>query len=87
MSQLVNPPTYRNDTVKDKVIYSDSYNAILWVNKKRCKTTLVRNAGTERLHQVIARAEHWLRTHKITIPIIKWETKMWGEIPADFGRK
>lgn len=64
--------------IKDKVIYSDSYNAILWVNKKRCKTTLVRNAGTEQLHQVIARAEHWLRTHKITTPIIKWETKKWG---------
>ena len=30
--------------IKDKVIYSDSYNAILWVNKKRCKTTFVRNA-------------------------------------------
>ncbi|MDA9235147.1 ribonuclease H, partial [Polaribacter sp.] len=20
-------------------------------------------------------------------PILKWETKAWGEIPADFGRK
>ena len=73
--------------IKDKVIYSDSYNAILWVNKKRCKTTFVRNAETEELHQVIARAEHWLQTHKVTTPIIKWETKQWGEIPADFGRK
>ena len=73
--------------IKDKVIYSDSYNAILWVNKKRCKTTFVRNADTEQLHQVIARAEHWLQTHKVTTPIIKWETKQWGEIPADFGRK
>ena len=24
--------------IKDKVIYSDSYNAILWVSKKKCKT-------------------------------------------------
>ena len=36
---------------------------------------------------VHARAENWLRTHPINIPIIKWETKKWGEIPADFGRK
>ncbi len=71
----------------DKVVYSDSYNAILWVKKKKCKTTLVRNAQTEQLHQVIARAEQWLRTHKVTTPVIKWETKQWGEIPADFGRK
>lgn len=73
--------------ITDKVIYSDSYNAILWVNKKHCKTTLERNSKTEQLYQVIARAEQWLRMHKVTTPIIKWETKQWGEIPADFGRK
>lgn len=73
--------------ITDKVIYSDSYNAILWVNKKHCKTTLVRNAETEQIYQVIARAEHWLKTHKVTTPVIKWETRQWGEIPADFGRK
>ncbi|WP_077196859.1 RNase H family protein [Prevotella ihumii] len=73
--------------IKDKVIYSDSYNAILWVKKKKCKTTLVRNEKTEKLYQIIARAEQWLRSHAVTTPIIKWETKLWGEIPADFGRK
>ena len=73
--------------IKDKVIYSDSYNAILWVNKKQCKTKLVRNEKTEKLFQIIARAETWLRTHPIQIPIIKWETSKWGEVPADFGRK
>ena len=70
-----------------KTIYSDSYNAILWVRKKHCKTTLERNAKTERLYQIIARAETWLRTHPYTNPIVKWETDKWGEVPADFGRK
>ena len=56
-----------------KTIYSDSYNAILWVNKKRCKTTLPHTDETEQLHY--------------QNPIIKWETSQWGEIPADFGRK
>ncbi|KXB48420.1 ribonuclease H domain protein [Bacteroidales bacterium KA00344] len=73
--------------IKDKVIYSDSYNAILWVKKKHCKTKLERNTQTEQLYQVIARAEQWLRAHPVQIPIIKWETKQWGEIPADFGNK
>ena len=73
--------------IKDKVIYSDSYNAILWVKKKKCKTTLTRNSATEQLYQIIARAEQWLMTHNVTTSIIKWETKQWGEIPADFGRK
>ena len=70
-----------------KTIYSDSYNAILWVSKKKCKTTLARDAQTAPLFDIIARAEAWLRTHAIQVPIIKWETSAWGEIPADFGRK
>ncbi|MBQ7421544.1 MAG: ribonuclease H [Prevotella sp.] len=73
--------------IKDKVLYSDSYNAILWVNKKRCKTKLERNEKTKELYEIIARAETWLRGHQIYTPIIKWETSKWGEIPADFGRK
>lgn len=72
---------------KDTPIYTDSRNAILWVNKKKCKTTLVRNAKTEQLHQLIERAEKWLKTHTWKNKILKWETKSWGEIPADFGRK
>ena len=70
-----------------KTIYSDSYNAILWVSKKKCKTTLERSERTLQLHNIIARAENWLRLHPVTVPIIKWETSKWGEIPADFGRK
>lgn len=73
--------------IKGKVIYSDSVNAALWVKKKHCKTTLERNSTTEQLYAVIARAEHWLCTHAYDTPIIKWDTKAWGEIPADFGRK
>src|SRR3712207_7358932 len=67
--------------IRDKVIYSDSYNAILWVKKKQCKTKLERTAATEPLYQIIARAEAWLRTHTPTVPVIKWETKLWGEVP------
>lgn len=72
---------------KDTPIYTDSRNAMLWVKQKACKTKLVRNAKTENLHQIIARAEQWLKTHTYKNPILKWETEAWGEIPADFGRK
>ena len=71
----------------DLPLYSDSRNAILWVKKKKCKTTLPRNAKTEALFQLIERAERWLSTNTYTTPILKWETSQWGEIPADFGRK
>lgn len=73
--------------IQGKTIYSDSYNAILWVNKKKCKTKLERTPKTEPLFQIIQRAEKWLQTHTVRVPIIKWETKKWGEVPADFGRK
>ena len=69
------------------IIYSDSYNAILWVSKMRCKTKLERTPQTAPLVDIIARAERWLLTHKYPNPIMKWETKKWGEVPADFGRK
>jgi ribonuclease HI len=68
-------------------IYTDSRNAIKWVHDKRCKTTLPRNARTERLYQVIERAEKWLQAHTFPNKIMKWDTERWGEIPADFGRK
>lgn len=68
-------------------VFSDSRNAIGWVKQKRCKTKLERTPRTEALYQMIERAEIWLRTHKTDIPILKWETERWGEVPADFGRK
>ncbi len=70
-----------------KTIYSDSRNAILWVEKKKCKTKLEVSPKTMQLHNVIKRAESWLQTHSFRAPILKWETKRWGEVPADFGRK
>ena len=68
-------------------IYSDSRNALLWVRKKKCKTTLARTARTETLFVLIERAEQWLKNNTWETPLVKWETERWGEIPADFGRK
>ena len=47
----------------------------------------MRNTKTKKLYEVIGRAEAWLRNNTFENPILKWETKEWGEIPADFGRK
>ena len=69
-------------------IYSDSRNAISWIKQKKCKTQLERTSKTEELFQMIERAETWLKTHTYSeIPVLKWETEKWGEVPADFGRK
>ena len=68
-------------------IYSDSRNAILWVQKKKCKTLLERMPENEYIFELIARAEKWLENNTYDTTIIKWPTTEWGEIPADFGRK
>lgn len=68
-------------------LYSDSRNAILWVKNKKCKTRLARTELNEPIFDLIARAEKWLNENSYTTPILKWETPVWGEIPADFGRK
>ncbi len=68
-------------------IYSDSKIAIDWIKAKKCRSKLEQNLKTEELFQVIKRAEEWLRNNSYSQQILKWETKLWGEIPADFGRK
>ena len=68
-------------------IYSDSKIAMSWVKKKQCRTNVVFDASNNDLLQLIHRAEKWLKENSYQNPILKWETKAWGEIPADFGRK
>jgi ribonuclease HI len=71
----------------NRVIYSDSRIAMGWVRKKACGTKLKKTKKNEHLFKLIERAEVWLKGNRYNTPIVKWETKAWGEIPADFGRK
>ena len=68
-------------------IYSDSVNAMLWVKNKKCRTKLERTGRNDKIFELIERAEAWLKNNTYSTPFYKWETKQWGEIPADFGRK
>ena len=68
-------------------IYSDSRIAISWVKKGQCRTNLQFSKDNQQLLDFIKRAEVWLKENTYTTQILKWETKAWGEIPADFGRK
>lgn len=68
-------------------IYSDSKIAISWIKKKQCRTNLEKNNKNTKLFDLIYRAENWLKNNTFENIILKWETKAWGEIPADFGRK
>jgi ribonuclease HI len=73
---------------KDEIlIYTDSKTAMAWVRNKKAKTTLQQTPRNQLLFELINRAEMWLKNNNYKNKIVKWETKSWGEIPADFGRK
>lgn len=68
-------------------VYTDSELTIKWVRKGTALSKLPRNEKTEPLFAVIERAEKWLKENPIEVPLLKWDSARWGEIPADFGRK
>ena len=68
-------------------LYTDSKTALGWIRAKQCRTKLPLTPDTAKLYDVIRRAEAWLHNNSYTTQILKWDTDLWGEIPADFGRK
>ena len=68
-------------------LYTDSITALAWVRQKQCKSKLEWNAQNQELFLMVRKAEQWLRENTYTTQVLKWETSLWGEIPADFGRK
>ncbi|WP_010520290.1 ribonuclease H family protein [Aquimarina agarivorans] len=84
---LVHGLAYLKNANSDRLLYTDSKIAMGWVRKKKCKTKLALNAKNKKVFDLVARAENWLRTNSYKTIVVKWETKAWGEIPADFGRK
>lgn len=84
---LVHGLAYLKQKNKNIPVYSDSRTAISWVKNKKVKTKLELNKKNKKLFDLIDRALKWLLSNTYENQILKWETKYWGEIPADFGRK
>ena len=68
-------------------VYSDSRNAINWVRDKTHRSKLLPTDNNKELFELLKRAVKWLNENEYDIPVVKWETRAWGENPADFGRK
>jgi len=68
-------------------VYSDSQVALGWVRAKTCRTALRPSPPNAALFAEIRQAEAWLAAQTSLAPILKWDTALWGENPADFGRK
>lgn len=71
----------------ETIIYTDSQTAMSWVKNKKAKSNLKITPNNKIVFDLIIRAENWLKSHDHRNKIIKWPTELWGEIPADFGRK
>lgn len=68
-------------------IYSDSKTAMAWVRNRQVKTQLKQTDRNAKLFELLGRGLVWIRSHTWPVKIMKWQTELWGEIPADFGRK
>ncbi len=84
---IVHGLAYLQKKGSDRIIYTDSKIAQGWVKRKKCNTKLKPTSKNKALFDLIQRAEAWLKNNSYNTKIVKWETKAWGEIPADFGRK
>lgn len=68
-------------------IYSDSATGMAWVRKRHVNTTLKHTPANAKVFELMARGLSWLATHHYEARVMKWQTQLWGEIPADFNRK
>ena len=68
-------------------IYSDSKTARSWIKNRGHRSTLPHTPHNAKIFEMLRRADTWLLTHAFSNPILRWDTRAWGEIPADFGRK
>lgn len=69
-------------------VYSDSETAIVWVNNGTANTRLEHDSTNAMLFTLIHSAENWLAENVLhEEAVLKWDTELWGENPADFGRK
>lgn len=84
---IVHSLAYLKKEGSNKTVYSDSRTALKWVREKQVATTLERDESTKEVWGLVDRALHWLQTNHYDNQVRKWETKEWGEIKADYGRK
>ena len=84
---LVHGLSFLKKHKSNRIIYTDSKTAMSWVRKKICNSKLERNEKNKPVFDLVDRAVTWLKENNYQTIIVKWETKAWGEIPADFGRK
>lgn len=84
---IVHALAYLKKLGSNKVVYSDSLNAIKWVKQKAVASNLIRDESTQEIWSLVDRAVAWLHNNSYENKVLKWQTEKWGQIKADYGRK
>lgn len=85
---LVEGIQYLLNTNSNKKIYTDSITALSWIKNKKVKSVFKKTNKNESIYFIFEKYVKWVEDNYIDLDLIlKWKTKEWGEIPADFGRK
>jgi len=84
---IVHALAWMDESGRNWPIYTDSKTALSWLKSGKAKTTQRQSILNNKLFDLIAKAESWLKDHPKRHQVLKWDTELWGENPADFGRK
>ncbi|WP_128894319.1 ribonuclease H [Longirhabdus pacifica] len=84
---IVHGLAYLQQQHSDKTVYTDSRTALSWLKQKKVASSLVRDESTKEIWDLTDRAVRWLQNNTYNNKVLKWNTEVWGEIKADFGRK
>lgn len=75
---------WRKEGKEYNSVYTDSQTAIAWVEKKEINTSCTMD---DESRDKVARSLRFLTQTGGLAGVRKWNTKEWGESPADFGHK
>lgn len=84
---IVHALAWQKNNKMNLPVYSDSRNAIGWVERGKVNTKVDIAETDKKIPEMLRRAESWLEKNPVHAEVRKWETKIWGENPADFNRK
>ena len=77
---------HKRGRIKEPV-YTDSQIAMAWHRRAYPRTKHPRRKASEPLFAAMDKAVQWLKEVRPPNPVLHWKKDLWGETPADFGRK
>jgi ribonuclease HI len=79
---------YLSDRDSEAAVYTDSKTAMSWVRKRLVRSESIQLGKTSKeIEHMVEAALKWMKGNPQRSRVLKWETQVWGDVPADYGRK